>query len=92
MLHNAPNQRLPAGVPRHAGVLQEVLKHATPGYLVKGIDLFSVRLSKKKKMTTANTIIAFWCDGIKITNVFCQIGKKYTFLMCHRILVIRLFM
>ena len=35
---------------------QEFLKHAIPDYLVRGTDLFSLRLSNKK-MTTANTTI-----------------------------------
>ena len=36
------------------GVPEELLKHAIPDYLVRGTDLFSLRLSKK--MTAANTI------------------------------------
>ena len=43
------------------GVLQEFLKHAISDYLVKGTDLFFFRLSNKK-MTTANTTIAVWCE------------------------------
>ena len=35
-------QRFSTGVP------QECLKHATPAYLVRGTDLFSLRLSSKK--------------------------------------------
>ena len=52
----------------------EFLKHAIPGYLVSGTDLFPLRLSNKK-MTTVNTTIAVWCKGIKIIPIFCQMGK-----------------
>ena len=40
-------QRFSTGVP------WEFLKHATPGYLVMGTDLFSLRRSKKKKSQQA---------------------------------------
>ena len=40
-------------------------------------------------MTTANATTAIWCEWIKIILFFGQISKKY-FLMCHRILVISL--
>ena len=38
-------QRFSAGVGPHTGVLQEVFKHAVPDYLVRGTDLFPLRLS-----------------------------------------------
>ena len=41
--------------------LQEFLKYATPGSLVRGTDLFSLQLSNKK-MTAASTAIAVWCE------------------------------
>ena len=34
-------------------MLQEFLEHIVPDYLAKGADLFSFRLSNKKKITTA---------------------------------------
>ena len=39
------------------GVLQKILKHAILGYLVRGIDLFFLKLSNKT-MTRANTTVA----------------------------------
>ena len=44
----------------HQPGLQEFLKHAKPDYLIRGTDLFSLRLSNKI-MTTANTI-AILCE------------------------------
>ena len=38
----------------------------------------SLRLANKKT-TTANTTVAFWCRGIKMIPIFCQISKKYIF-------------
>ena len=55
---------------------QEFLKHAIPDYLVRGTDLFSLRLSNKK-MTTANTTLTS-VNGSKL-YLFCQIGKKNFF-------------
>ena len=57
-------------------VPQEFIKHALLDYLVRGADLFSLRLSNKK-MTTAKTTIDVWCEWIKIIPIFCQMGKKY---------------
>ena len=39
---------------------QDFLKHAIPDYLVRGTDLFSLRLSNKK-MTAANTALQWKC-------------------------------
>ena len=47
-------QRISTATPRHTSVPQESLKHAMPDYLVRGTDLFSLRLSSEK-MTRANT-------------------------------------
>ena len=70
-------------------VLQELLKHAIPDYLISDTDLFSLRLLNKT-VTTANTI-GVWCERIKIIPIFCQIGKNIMyFSKCHRILVISL--
>ena len=43
------------------GVLEQLLKHAIADYVVRGTDLFSLRLSNKK-MITANITIAIWCE------------------------------
>ena len=70
---------------------QEFLRHAISDYLVRGTDLFSLRLSNKK-MTIANTTIAVHCKWIKIIPIipiFVRSAKSY-FLQCHRILVISL--
>ena len=40
---------------------QELLVRTMPHYLVRGTDFFSLRLSNKK-MSTANTAIAMWCE------------------------------
>ena len=42
-------------------VPQDFLKHTIPDYLVRGTDLFSLRLSIKQ-MTTANTTMAVQCE------------------------------
>ena len=42
------------------GVLQDFLEYAMPDYLVKGTNLFYLRLSQK--MTTANTTVAIQCE------------------------------
>ena len=42
-------------------VSQEFLEHSIPDYLIRGTDLFSLRLSNKN-MTTANTTIAVQCE------------------------------
>ena len=60
-----------------AKLLQEFLNHATPDYLVRGTDLFSLRLPNKK-MTTVDAAIAVLCEWIKITPIFFQISKKYS--------------
>ena len=59
-------------------ILQGFLKHAMPDYLVRGTDLFSLRLSNKR-MITANTIITVWCEWIKITPIFLVNRLKYIF-------------
>ena len=71
----------------HTGVPQIFLKHAIPDYLVRGTDLFTLRLSNIK-MTTANTTIAVWCEWIKIILIFSQ--QKIHFLVCRKILSISL--
>ena len=55
---------------------REFLKHAIPDDLVKGTHLFSLWLSNKK-LTTANTSIAFQCEGIEVIPMFLQISKRY---------------
>ena len=70
------------------GVLQEFLKHSMPDYSVKGPDLFFFRVSNKK-MTTANTV-AIWYERIKVIPIFLPDRQKIYFLVCYRILVIRL--
>ena len=72
------------GAPYHSGVPQEFLKHGVPDYLVRGTDLFSLRLSNLreivvKKMTTANTRIAAWCEWIKIIPIFFIRSAKNIF-------------
>ena len=50
--------------------LQEFLKPAIPDYLVRGADLFSLRLSNKK-MTTANTtVVAVWCECLVLNHKY----------------------
>ena len=56
--------------------LQGFVRHAVADYLVRDTDLFSLR-QPDKKMTTANTTIATWCERIKIIPIFCRISKKY---------------
>ena len=68
---------------------QEFWKHAIPDCVVRGTDLFSLRVSDKK-MTTANTRRAIQCEWIKIMPIFCQISKKSIFFVCCRMLVISL--
>ena len=62
----------------------------TPERLVRGTGLFSLRLSSKKKVTAANTRVIWWEWIIIIPILFIRLAKKYVFLVCHRILVIRL--
>ena len=57
----------------------EVLKHGLTDYLVRGTDLFSLRLSNKSKMMTVNTIIAIRFDWIKIIPTFWHISKNIFF-------------
>ena len=72
ILSQALEQRFPTGA------LQKSLKHAIPASLIKDNDLFSLRLSNKK-MTTANTAIAMWCEGIKIIPIFLSDRQKNIF-------------
>ena len=60
---------------------QEFLKHAIPDYLVRGTNLFSLRLSNNK-MTTANTTIAVWCEWIKSIPIFLSDWQKYNIFTC----------
>ena len=55
IVNNVLRQQFSNAVP------QVLLKHAVPAYLVRGTDLFSVRLSNKKIITT-NTKIAIWYE------------------------------
>ena len=73
-------QRFSTGAPWYTGVPQEFLKPATPDYLVRDTDLFSLRLLNKK-VKTANTAIYVWYEWIKIIPIlfFTQIGKNHTF-------------
>ena len=41
-------QGFSTALPGHTDVLQALLKHATPDYLVRGTNFFSLRLSIKK--------------------------------------------
>ena len=70
-------------------VLQAFLKQAIPGYLVRGTDLFFLRLSNKK-MTTANTTVVILCEWMKIILIFLSDQQKIYFLVHCRILVISL--
>ena len=71
-------------MPWHAGVPQGFFKHAIPDYLVMGTDLFSLKLSNKKKMTTANTITGvnepklylFFVRSAK--NVFFGVSQNFS--------------
>ena len=62
--------------------LQEFLKHAIPGHLMRGTDLCRSR-SSDKNMTTANTTIAIWCEWIKVIPIyiffFVWLAKKCIF-------------
>lgn len=58
----AAGQRFPTRAP------QGLLKHATPGLLVRGTDLLPLRLSNKQ-VTTANTT-ADPCEPMKIRPTF----------------------
>ena len=59
----------------HTGVPKEFLKRVIPDYLVRGTDLFSLRLSDLK-MATANTTVAVNCERTNIIPIFCQIDRK----------------
>ena len=61
---------------RHTGAPQDFLSHAIPDYLVRGTDLFSLRLSNKK-MTTAYTTITIQCEPDQNDTYF---------LVCYRVL------
>ena len=58
-------------------------------YLVRGPDLFSLRLSNLK-MATANRAITICCELIKTIPVFRSDWQKIVFLVCCRIVVISL--
>ena len=60
------------------GALREFPKCTVSDYLVRGTDLFSLRLSNKK-MATANTTVAIWCDQIKIIPIFLVRTAKNVF-------------
>ena len=72
-----------------AGVPQEFLKHAVPGNLVGGPDLFSLRLSNQK-MTTANTTIVISVSESKSYLFILSGWQKIYLLVCRRIFVISL--
>ena len=55
-------------------------------WLVRGTDLFSLRLSNEK-MTTANTTTTVLCEWINIIPMFLSDQQKVYFLVCCRILV-----
>ena len=59
-------------------VPQEFLKHAISDYVVRDTDLFSLRLSNKKKMTMANTTITIWWECIKTISISLS-AKKFFF-------------
>ena len=65
-------------LPGHTGEPQELWKHAGPDCLVRGADLFSLRLSDKETVA-ANATIVIWCEWIKWYLFFGQIGKNYNF-------------
>lgn len=77
----ATEWQLPTHVPKG------LLKHAITDYLVWGTDHFALRFSNKHNdhRQHNNSCLV----GInKNYTFFCHIGKKYIFLLCHRILVI----
>ena len=56
--------------------LQEFLKHAIPDYLVRGTNLFSLRLSNTKNYTSQhNNSPLVWMN--ENYTYFCQISKMY---------------
>ena len=83
-LPNCTRQFL-TGVPRHTGVPQECLKHATPDYLVRGTNHLSFRLSNKKwQQPTQQQPSSVNETKLHLLLVRSAKGK---FLVCHRILV-----
>ena len=62
-----------------ASVLQEFLKHATPEYLVRGTDPFSLRLSNKKYYNSQYNSCSPVCMNQHYTCFSCQSCKKYIF-------------
>ena len=58
--------------------------------LLTDTDLFPLKWSNKK-MTTANTTIAIWCEYIKIIPIFLSDWQKiHNFMVCHRSFVVTL--
>ena len=74
----------------NAGIFNQraarIFKTCRAWLLVRGTDLFSLRLSNKK-MPTANTTIALWCVRIKVLPVRSPKNVIY-FSVCYRILAI----
>ena len=58
------------------GVPEEFLKHVTLDELVRGINLFFLRLSNKT-ITNTSEDFSVWMN--KNYTYFCQIGKEYIF-------------
>ena len=71
------------------GVLQEFLTHAIPDCVVRGTDLFSLRLLKKKNDNSQhNSAPPVWTN--QNYTYFLLDRQKIYFLVCPRILVISL--
>ena len=68
---NAIEQRFPTSL------LRTFLKHGTPDYVVRGTDLFSLRLSiKQNDSSQHNNSYLVWMDQ-NHTYFFCQIGNNF---------------
>ena len=79
----AIEQQLPTHVPKG------LLKHAITDYLVWGTDHFALRFSNKNNDNRQHNNSCL--VRMNHSYTFCyQMGKKYTFLVCRRILVISL--
>ena len=64
---------------RHWYIKPEIFNQcAIPNYLVRGTDLFFLRLLNKKLTTDNTTIVIYW-DWIKIIPMFCHIAKNIFF-------------
>ena len=74
-LSQSLTQQFSAIMSGHTGVPQEFLKHAKPGYLVRGTDLFPLDCQIKNDSQHNNSCLVGMNQNY--TYFLVQIGKKY---------------